>query len=64
MLIRFISVRTRLLGGFGILLALMLVVGLLSAENLVKLRGTIRVATHDVPLKVDAHAAHNWDEAH
>ncbi|HEX2877300.1 MAG TPA: methyl-accepting chemotaxis protein [Polyangiaceae bacterium] len=54
MLIRFISVRTRLLAGFGLLLALMLVVGMLSAKNLVKLRDTIRVATHDVPVKVDA----------
>lgn len=54
MLMRFISVRTRLLGGFGILLALMLMVGLLSAKSLVSLRGTIRVATHDVPIKVDA----------
>jgi methyl-accepting chemotaxis protein len=54
MWIRFLSVRTRLLAGFSILMALMLVVGLLSAERLSQLRGTIRVATHDVPEKVDA----------
>jgi len=54
MWIRFLSVRTRLLVGFSILMALMLVVGLLSAERLAQLRGTIHVATHDVPEKVDA----------
>lgn len=54
MWIRFISVRTRLLLGFSILMALMVVVGVLAAERLSQLRATIRVATHDVPEKVDA----------
>ena len=54
MWIRIISVRARLLAGFSILMALMLVVGLLSAERLSQLRATIHVATHDVPEKVDA----------
>jgi methyl-accepting chemotaxis protein len=54
MWIRFLSVRARLLGGFAVLMALMLVVGLLSASRLSKLRGTIQVATRDVPEKVDA----------
>ncbi len=54
MWIRFISVRTRLLLGFSILMALMVVVGLLAADRLSQLRATIRVATHDVPEKVDA----------
>ena len=54
MWIRFLSVRTRLLLGFSILMALMVVVGLLSAERLSQLRRTIQVATHDVPEKVDA----------
>ncbi|MDF3064721.1 MAG: methyl-accepting chemotaxis protein [Polyangiaceae bacterium] len=54
MWIRFLSVRTRLLLGFSILMALMVVVGLLSVDRLSQLRRTIRVATHDVPEKVDA----------
>jgi methyl-accepting chemotaxis protein len=54
MWIRVISVRARLLAGFGLLLALMLAVGALSAKNLSQLRGAVRVATHDVPIKVDA----------
>ncbi|RYZ09760.1 MAG: methyl-accepting chemotaxis protein [Myxococcales bacterium] len=54
MWIRFLSVRTRLLLGFSILMALMVVVGILSAGRLSQLQRTIRVATHDVPEKVDA----------
>jgi methyl-accepting chemotaxis protein len=54
MWIRFLSVRTRLLLGFSILMALMVVVGMLSADRLKQLRRTVHVATHDVPEKVDA----------
>lgn len=54
MWLRIVSVRARLLAGFSLLLVLMLAVGMLSAQRLGQLRDTIRVATRDVPEKVDA----------